>query len=151
MYTNIFIVRRGLVFRNFRIFPFLEKAMFSLFSSRKDALFSLLRKDMEIWYFQIMEISENCQKYYLFVCFTYLHHAKRFVQWPIYMGKINFCWQKTQSMVIEFEIFIFNSIESFFLCAKRSLIFNFLEHLKIHCRLYFSKGIRSAALQLWVG
>ena len=39
MYTNIFIERRGCVFRNFRIFPFLEKAMFFLFSSRKDVHF----------------------------------------------------------------------------------------------------------------
>ena len=37
MYTDIFIVRRDCVFRNFRIFPFVEKAVFSLFSSRKDA------------------------------------------------------------------------------------------------------------------
>ena len=36
MYTDIFIVRRDCVFRNFRIFPFLEKAVFSLLSSRKD-------------------------------------------------------------------------------------------------------------------
>ena len=39
IYTDIFIVRRHCVFRNFRIFPFLEKAVFSLFSSRKDAHF----------------------------------------------------------------------------------------------------------------
>ena len=39
MYTDIFIVRRDCVFRNFRIFSFLEKAIFSLFSSRKDAHF----------------------------------------------------------------------------------------------------------------
>ena len=39
MYTDIFIVRRNGVFRNFRIFPFVEKAIFSLFSSRKDAHF----------------------------------------------------------------------------------------------------------------
>ena len=39
MYTDIFIVRRDCVFRNFRIFPFQEKAVFSLFSSRKDAHF----------------------------------------------------------------------------------------------------------------
>ena len=37
MYTDIFIVRRDCVFRNLRIFPFLEKAVFFLFSSRKDA------------------------------------------------------------------------------------------------------------------
>ena len=37
MYTDIFIVRRDCVFRNFRIFPFLEKTVFSLFSSRKGA------------------------------------------------------------------------------------------------------------------
>ena len=39
MYTDVFIVGRDNVFRNFRIFPFLEKAVFSLFSSRKDAHF----------------------------------------------------------------------------------------------------------------
>ena len=39
MYADIFIVRRDCVFRNFRIFLFLEKATFFLFSSRKDAHF----------------------------------------------------------------------------------------------------------------
>ena len=39
MYTDIFIVRRDCVFRNFHKFPFLEKAIFSLFSSRKDTHF----------------------------------------------------------------------------------------------------------------
>ena len=39
MYTDVFIVGRDCVFRNFRIFPFLEKAVFSLFSSRKDVHF----------------------------------------------------------------------------------------------------------------
>ena len=39
MYTDIFIVRRDCVFRNFRIFSFLEKAIFSLSSSKKDAHF----------------------------------------------------------------------------------------------------------------
>ena len=39
MYTDIFIVRRDCVFRNFPMFPFLEKAVFSLLSSRKDAHF----------------------------------------------------------------------------------------------------------------
>ena len=39
MYTDIFIVRRDCVFRNFRIFSFLEKAIFSLLSSRKDVHF----------------------------------------------------------------------------------------------------------------
>ena len=39
MYTDIFIKKRDCVFRNFRIFPYLEKAIFSLFSSKKDAHF----------------------------------------------------------------------------------------------------------------
>ena len=42
MYTDIFIVRRNCVFPNFQIFPFLEKAIFSLFSSRKYAHFFVL-------------------------------------------------------------------------------------------------------------
>ena len=44
MYTKIpiiliFSLWEEIVFRNFEIFPFLEKAIFSLFSSRKDAHF----------------------------------------------------------------------------------------------------------------
>ena len=79
MYTDIFIVRRDCVFQNFRIFPFLEKAIFSLFSSRKDAhfFFSSLRKDMEIWNFRIMEMSENPQKYHLFVYFRVFSPCKK--------------------------------------------------------------------------
>ena len=39
MYIDICIVRRDCVFQNFRIFPFLEKGIFSLCSSGTDAHF----------------------------------------------------------------------------------------------------------------
>ena len=46
-------------------------------------LFSLLRKDKEMWQFRITEMSENTQNTVFSFIFTYLHHTKRcdFVQW----------------------------------------------------------------------
>ena len=69
MYTDIFIVRRDCVFRNFRIFPFLEKAVCFHLEKMLICLFSLRRKDTEMWYFRNTKISENPQKYNLFVYF----------------------------------------------------------------------------------
>ena len=72
MYTDIFIVRRDCVFRNFWTFPCLEKAIFfPCFHLEKIliSVFSLLRKDKEMWHFRITEMSENSIKYNLFVYF----------------------------------------------------------------------------------
>ena len=52
-------------------FDFLKRRYFPCFDLEKMliSLFSLHRKDTEMWYFRITEISENPPKYHLFVYF----------------------------------------------------------------------------------
>ena len=71
MYTDILIVRRDCVFRNFRIFSFLEKAIFSLFSSRKDAhffVFVTLKRYGNVAFSDYGNVRKS-PKYHLFVYF----------------------------------------------------------------------------------
>ena len=72
MYSDIFIVRRYCIFRSFRIFPFLEKAIFFLFPSRKDAHFFVFvypEKDGNVTFSDYKNERENPQIYHLFVYF----------------------------------------------------------------------------------
>ena len=90
MYTKIpiiliFSLWEETVFRNFEIFPFLEKAIFSLFSSRKDAHLFVFVTQKRYGNVTVSDYgnSENTQNTVFSFIFTYLHHTKRcdFVQW----------------------------------------------------------------------
>ena len=81
MYTNSFIVRRDYVFRNFWVFSFLEKAIVSLFSSRKDAHFFVLVTQKRYGNVTFSDY-RNVRKlpkisYFRIFSRIYFHHAKR--------------------------------------------------------------------------
>ena len=71
MYTDIFIARRD-CFPKFQIFPFLEKAIFSLFSSRKDAHLFVFVTQKRYGNVTVSDYG-NVRKYPKYRLFVYFH------------------------------------------------------------------------------